>query len=59
VRFIEVSPNKIQVSDIVEMHISFTAVPLKGGRKKVVSVLRSITLLDGNLTEVCDSCTRF
>ncbi|PBK87462.1 hypothetical protein ARMGADRAFT_1085482 [Armillaria gallica] len=49
--FVEVSPNKIQVGDIVEMHVSFTAVPLKGGRKKVVSVLRSITLLDGNLTE--------
>ncbi|PBK82440.1 hypothetical protein ARMGADRAFT_1038601 [Armillaria gallica] len=40
-----------RVGDIVEMHISFTAVPLKGGHKKVVSVLRSITLLDGNLTE--------
>ncbi|PBL04592.1 hypothetical protein ARMGADRAFT_897565, partial [Armillaria gallica] len=27
--FVEVSPNKIQVGDIMEMHISFTAVLLK------------------------------
>ncbi|KAK0184562.1 hypothetical protein F5146DRAFT_1006551 [Armillaria mellea] len=44
--------DKIQVGHIIELHITFIAVPVKDGKKKVVSTLRSMTLLDGNLTEL-------
>lgn len=51
-RFVDISPSKIQIGDIVEVHMMFMAVPVKDGKKKVISTLRSITLLDSNLTEV-------
>ncbi|PBK59613.1 hypothetical protein ARMSODRAFT_1027244 [Armillaria solidipes] len=50
--FVDISPSKIQIGDIVEVHMTFMAVPVKDGKKKVISTLRSITLLDGNLTEM-------
>ncbi len=51
-RFVDISSNKIQVGDIIEVHMTFIAVPVKDGKKKVVSTLRLVILLDGNLTEV-------
>lgn len=51
-RFVDISPSKIQIGDIIKVHMTFMAVPVKDGKKKVISMLRSITLLDSNLTEV-------
>ncbi|KAK0421506.1 hypothetical protein EV421DRAFT_1917347 [Armillaria borealis] len=50
--FMDISSSKIQVGDIVEVHMTFIAMPVKDGKKKVASTLRSVTLLDGNLTEM-------
>ncbi len=58
-RFIDILPSKIQIGDIIEVHMTFMAIPQKDGKKKVMVTLRSVTLLDGNLTEVCVLTDRF
>lgn len=45
-------PAKLQVGDIVEVKVSFTAVELKASEYKVMCVLRAVTLLDGKYTQV-------
>ena len=51
-RFEECGPQRFRVGDIVEIQVSFIAVPLKKDRAgqdrcKMVMVLRSMALLDG------------
>ena len=43
-----------RVGDIVQAQVSFVVIPLKGGRRKMISVLRSLALLDGSLSTVWD-----
>jgi hypothetical protein len=38
------------VGDIVEAQLSFVVIPVKAGRRKMLTVLRSLTLLDGAYT---------
>jgi hypothetical protein len=39
-------PTRFKVGDVVEAQISFVGVPLKGGKAKLMIVLRALTLLD-------------
>jgi len=48
-----------RIGDIVQAQISFVVIPIKGGRRKMLSVLRSLALLDGNFSMVCDIRTKF
>ncbi|GLB38110.1 hypothetical protein LshimejAT787_0411610 [Lyophyllum shimeji] len=43
----KVGPQTFRVGDIVEIQVSFVVVPTKGDRYKMMSVLRSIALIDG------------
>ena len=38
------------MGDIVEVQLSFVVIPVKGGRRKMLTVLRSLALLDGDYT---------
>ena len=44
-----------RVGDIVQAQVSFVVIPLKGGRRKMLSILRSLALLDGSLSTVSRS----
>ena len=48
IRHLKVTPQSFRAGDLVELEVSFMAVPLAGeGQKvKMMTVLRSITLLD-------------
>jgi len=39
-------PTKFKIGDIVEAQVSFVGVPLKGGKVRMMAVLRALTLLD-------------
>jgi hypothetical protein len=39
-------PTKFKIGDIVEAQVSFVGVPLKGGKAKMMLVLRALSLLD-------------
>jgi hypothetical protein len=45
-------PIKIRVGDIVEIQSSFVVIPVRGGEYKMVSLLRSVTLIDKSHTQV-------
>ncbi|KAF8811793.1 hypothetical protein BYT27DRAFT_7017840, partial [Phlegmacium glaucopus] len=45
-RFEPVGPEIFRIGDIVEIQVSFIAVPLKDNKHKMIVVLRSIALLD-------------
>lgn len=45
-RYKEMDPTRFKIGDIVEAQISFVGVPLKGGKAKMMTVLRALTLLD-------------
>lgn len=49
--FQEVHPQTFRIGDIVEVQLTFAVVPLKGKRVKMLSVLRSIVLLDRKFGE--------
>ncbi|KAF8871920.1 hypothetical protein BD779DRAFT_1399291, partial [Infundibulicybe gibba] len=51
-RYLPVAPVKMQIGDIVEVQMSLIAVPLRGGQFKMTSVLRGVTLMNGQLTQV-------
>ena len=40
------------VGDIVQAQASFVVIPIKGGQWKMLTILRSIALLDGSLSKV-------
>jgi hypothetical protein len=41
------------VGDIVEVQVSFIAIPIRDNKWKINSILRSISLFDGKFTQVC------
>ncbi|RDB31017.1 hypothetical protein Hypma_000107 [Hypsizygus marmoreus] len=47
IRHEKVGPQSFRVGDLVEIQISFVVVPLKGEQYKMMTVLRSIALIDG------------
>lgn len=40
-----------RIGDIVEIQVSFVMVPLKGDRYKMITVLRSIALINGAFSQ--------
>lgn len=53
IRFIPTAPVTFQVGDVVEVQVSFAVLPLRYGKLKSSLILRSITLLDGSVSQVC------
>jgi len=41
------------IGDIVEAQVSFIVIPVKGGRRKMLTVLRSLMLIKETLKKVC------
>ena len=54
-RFETCEPQIFRVGDIVQAQLSFVVIPVKGRRRKMLTVLRSLALLDGKfaITLVC------
>ena len=50
--FRAIAPQFIQVGDIVEVQVSFVGIPLRDNKWKISTVLRSISLFDGQFTQV-------
>ncbi|KAF9465631.1 hypothetical protein BDZ94DRAFT_1306973 [Collybia nuda] len=46
--FVDAPPQTFRIGDIVEVQVSFVAVPLKGDQYKMLTILHSIALLDGS-----------
>lgn len=53
-RYVNSEPQMFRVGDIVQAQVSFIVIPMKGGRRKMLTVLRSLALLDGSLSTVWD-----
>ncbi|RDB30758.1 hypothetical protein Hypma_005840 [Hypsizygus marmoreus] len=51
---VSVGPQTFRVGDLVEVQLSFVVVPLKGDKYKMLAVLRSIALLDGQFRQVAN-----
>jgi hypothetical protein len=51
-RFRPTGPQTFQVGDIVEVQVSFIAVPIRDNKWKMNTILRSISLFDGSFTQV-------
>lgn len=51
-RFQAITPQLIQNGDIVEVQVSFIAVPIRDNKYRISTVLRSISLLDGQFSQV-------
>jgi len=49
-RFQACEPQVFRVGDIVQVQLSFVVIPVKGGRRKMLTVLRSLALLDESFT---------
>lgn len=45
-------PQIFQLGDIVEVQVSFIAIPLRGNKWKINTILRSINLFEGRFTQV-------
>lgn len=45
-------PQVFRVGDIVEVQVSFIVIPVKGGRRKMLTVLRSLALIKANSKKV-------
>ncbi|KAF8327492.1 hypothetical protein F5887DRAFT_1077138 [Amanita rubescens] len=45
-KYMKISPVRFQIGDIVEVQMTFTLVPVFGNEYKMVSILRSMTMLD-------------
>jgi len=50
--FQPVGPEMLQEGDIVEVQVSFIAIPLRDGKWKINTTMRSMTLFDGTFTQV-------
>ncbi|KAG6893935.1 hypothetical protein C0995_015577 [Termitomyces sp. Mi166 len=50
-KYKKVKPQTFRIGDLVAVQLSFIVAPLRGGRYKMVVVLRSITLLDDTFTQ--------
>jgi hypothetical protein len=53
-----VGPQTFRTGDLVEIQVSFVVVPMKGERRKMITVLRSIALIDGDFRQVSDTNAR-
>ena len=51
-RFQQCEPQTFRKGDIVQAQLSFVVIPLKGGRRKMLTVLRSLALLDRSFSQV-------
>ena len=51
-RFEKCEPQMFRVGDVVEVQLSFVGVPLRDKRRKMLTVLRSMALLDGRFSMV-------
>ena len=49
-RFQPCEPQKFRVGDIVQVQLSFVVIPVKAGRRRMLTVLRSLALLDEAFT---------
>ncbi|KAF5366486.1 hypothetical protein D9615_005098 [Tricholomella constricta] len=47
----KVGPQMFRIGDIIEIQVSFVVVPLKGDRYKMITVLRSIALINGAFSQ--------
>jgi hypothetical protein len=45
-RYEKMDPTRFKVGDVVAAQVSFVRVPIKGGKVKLMIVLRALTLLD-------------
>ncbi|KAF8234667.1 hypothetical protein L208DRAFT_1151686, partial [Tricholoma matsutake] len=45
-KFQACEPQMFCVGDIVQVQLSFVVIPLKGGQRKMLTVLQSVALLD-------------
>lgn len=52
VRFQPCEPQMFCLGDIVQAQLSFVVVPIKGGHHKMLAVLQSLAMLDGNFGQV-------
>ena len=51
-RFQAIGPQLIQIGDIVELQVSFIAVPIQDNKYRISTVLRSISLFNGQFSQV-------
>ena len=51
-RFQPTKPQTFQVGDIVEVQVSFIAIPIRDNKWKISTILRSVKLFDGRFTQV-------
>jgi hypothetical protein len=51
-RFQPIEPQLIKTGDIVELQISFIAVPIQDNKYRISTVLRSVSILDGQFSQV-------
>lgn len=51
-RFRAVAPQLMKKGDIVELQVSFIAVPARDNKYRISTVLRSISILDGQFSQV-------
>ena len=54
IRYLDVEPSKFRPLDVAELQISFVGVSVKNNRYKIIAVLRAITLLDTQLSNVSE-----
>jgi hypothetical protein len=52
VRFQPCEPQTFRLGDLVQAQLSFVVIPIKGGHRKMLAVLRSLAMLDGNFGQV-------
>jgi hypothetical protein len=55
VRFQQCEPQTFRNGDIVQVQLSFVVIPVKGGHRKMLTILRSVALLDRSfqVSQVC------
>ena len=51
-RYININPIRFQIGDIVEISIGFYCVQIRGGKMKLMSSLKSITMLNDTIRQV-------
>lgn len=57
-RYERCEPQVFRVGDIVEAQVSLIVIPVKGGRRKMLTVLRSLALIKANFKKVSVKLTR-
>jgi hypothetical protein len=53
IRFQPCEPQTFRNGDIVQVQLSFVVIPVKGGHRKMLTILRSVALLDRSFSQVC------